>query len=981
MLSAQTVTSIPYTMSFEEDEVAEWQNWQVNPGANAATCPDQWQRGHALHSDGVYGLYISNDGGATSNAGDVPNLQFAYRDFYFEDGAYYVSFDYIVPNAGTMLYAGFLSWTGATPSQQASNMVAQSALSQATGIVAMPNVGMISTTETEAGTWRSANFMINVTNPASGYKTCRLWFAWENQLTDSIQGISAALDNIQITDARCAAPDDLKVEVVTCDEVNVSWAPGADKYEVQYRSIGMNSWRKRGVNGDDTQLSLESMKEGNYDFRVRGTCYVPNQEDTTKIDTVVSPFSYLSNVNIFCPDQHCINYVNLQDTQNVICTHGKTGGNNWGFVANKDRAYDTQGALDYGWESVNSHHTVCWDKTAYDERTNGQLKVVPNGADASVRLGNWASGGEADAEAITYKFTVDPDNSIILINYAVVMEEPGHEDTINNHFILEIKDKDGNLINPTCGYENFNPNDAHAKWNTCQYTGAGSSYGTTIKWKDWTSEGLNLEPYRGQEMQISLATYDCFYQYHYAYAYFTIDCASAHIKNTACGAQQEMTVVAPDGFTYQWFETESGTNPTDDPTIVRSTERTLTVGLADATNWTCRLTSKQNTGCFFDLDVATQPRYPRADFEMVYEPKNCENRYVVKNKSYIIVNNNGTLEENHEDYCDDFLWNFGMDTDTITDDDPGVVIFPKEGGRFQISLTAMIGDGTGSCRHDTAIWLDVPALTEEHRRLDTTLCVGDYIEWHGEIFFQDTLVHTITLNEAGCPLEDTLSLKVVDNIIVEHDTLKVSVDNEFILFEGDTIRLSSHREVGLTEVHTFSRVSATGCDSTILLPITFLPCQQFIYQRWNDVLSILGPAYNGVGEIASFQWYRDDKPLRGETKSYLYEKGGLKKAVYTCEVTYPDGTKENACNFIPEFYDEAKVSVSPSLLRAGESVTIQSEVPATAAIYSTLGWAVQTALPVEKGETLLSMPSTPGMYIISVSLSGEQKAFRICVTE
>ena len=54
-----------------------------------------------------------------------------------------------------------------------------------------------------------------------------------------------------------------------------------------------------------------------------------------------------------------------------------------------------------------------------DPRTGDQLPLLPDGENAVVKLGNEQVGGET--ESLVYTFTVDPDNSVLLLKYAVVL--------------------------------------------------------------------------------------------------------------------------------------------------------------------------------------------------------------------------------------------------------------------------------------------------------------------------------------------------------------------------------------------------------------------------------------------------------------------------------------------------------------------------------------------------------------------------------
>lgn len=1029
------VVQIPYAMSFEDEESAEWANWVTNPGALGSTISDKWERGTALHSDGDKGLYISNDGGVTSNYGSDKCLQFVYRDFQFEDGNYYLSFDWMCPDSCATLYAGQMQWLPGTlpPYTQMNNMIAQQG-----NTITWPAIGTPMQTLQFGTTWQNGGWQISVKNPtnaALGKRIYRIYFAWQSSVSsaDSVRNISACIDNIQITDARCAKPSNLAIEITSCDSVRLSWDGSSARYQLQYRKVGTTTWRSRNTTNAATSLIIENMKEGNYDFRVRGTCYEYNDDGTC--DTIVSPYTYLSNVNVFCPDQHCINYVNLTDTNYAICTYGTTSSS--GYYQTYKQAFANRGVVDFGWESVNSRHTVIWDTLAKDPRTNNQLRMVPMGESASVRLGNW--NYNYGAEAVTYKFTVDPDNSILLVKYAIVLEDPsGHDDDAMPRFVIQIYDEQGEPLDTLCGKVDLNPLNSDAGWQPVG--GSSSSYGDRVVYKDWSLLGLNLDTYAGQTLQVSIATYDCFWSAHYGYAYFVLGCASAHINNTSCGAQQSMTVEAPVGFAYEWYDSKTQT--------VRSHERNITIGLNDPTDWTCRLTSLENSDCFFELYVNTEPRYPMANFTYTYEPTNCENRYVFTNRSFIRVNNDGKVTDHYDEDCDEYHWDFGFDENETDEKNPGVVIFPEEGGTFPITLSAMIGDGTGSCKSDTTILLEVPAIGDVVTTLDTTICQGSYVDFGGQKYFETGHFVQHNTTKSGCRFDGELNLTVVP-------TSESVMPGDTICF-GDQItrdgQIFNGNKSGNQQIVSYLK-NYLGCDSTVIYPIYVYDqiapeittqevdeqheyaaiylsgsgydyymvdgvknadlsrldggaytikfyndfgCEaersvnlgaclrNMIFQRWNDVLSLKNKDYREARykdlEFLSYQWYRDGELLEGATRSYYYQPGGLTVgAEYACLVSMSDGSQEITCSFVPEGAAAAP-SVTPTLVSGGETVCIEVPEACSFACYNSTGQKMMSS-PLTAGQNYVQMSLNRGVYVLMIEMDEIERPFRICVAE
>lgn len=1024
-------TAIPYAMSFEAADQAELSNWVLNRSSRGVTCTDAWVVGNALCSDGTRGLYISNDGGATSSHGNRPCVQFAFRDFVLEDGHYYVSFDWICPSANTTLYVGVLGHVGVT--RQDTLMKAYDNTS------VWPNVGAPKLTLTEAESWHNDGFQLDVTNtgdPAQ-VRQYRLYFAWVSQDVDTVGGISVGVDNVQISNANCVKPSSVRAQVLTCDSVLVSWDGSSSRYQLQYRKVGMQNWMNRSISQGNMSIMLESLDEGSYDFRVRGICY--ETDSVGKTDTLYSPYAYLSHFNILCPERHCVNYTALTDSTVAICTYGTT--NSEGYYQTRQLAYADTGAIDFGWESINSRHTVIWDQNAYDERTNNRLKIIPQGFNASVRLGNWDYN--YGAEAITYPFVVDEDHSILLLHYAIVLENPsGHDDDAMPRFVLEIKKTDGTPLDSVCGRVDLNPLNEDASWN---HVSTGSSYGDDIVYKDWSLLGLNLDPYVGQTLLISVATYDCFWSAHYGYAYFALDCASAHIKNTSCGAQQNVEVEAPDGFSYLWH---NDVNQTTYKT------QSISIGLNDPTDWTCTLTSLENEDCSFDLYVNTEPRYPVADFTAKYEPKNCENRYVFTNSSFIRVNTNGRVKDLHEEDCDQYAWHFGFEDQETNAKNPGVVVFPEEGGTFDVRLEAMIGDGTGTCHDEKTITLNIPALGDVRQRTDTAICDGNAVLFHDEMYDIEGVYPVATQSEAGCLIVDTLFLKVVpvsttmlgDTVVCYGETVElagmvydkdttgdlvVTLQNylgcdsvlvwhidmaEDIVPQFAVDTLSEEREFGTIHLvggegwtrYEFEGVATTDTVFDMLesgtYALTFyndhngIVCQydtlielgkgclhNMVFQRWNDVLSLKNAENNGGLTFLSYQWLKNEQPIAGANRSYYYAPEGLEEGTkYQALVTYLDADgvmqEDVTCAFYPTLKKTAEVRINPTCVTTNAPIMVSVPEAVHAEVCDMLGrkWSSQL---LEEGDNQIIAPATCGMYVINLIGEEMQRSYRISVTK
>ena len=86
-----------------------------------------------------------------------------------------------------------------------------------------------------------------------------------------------------------------------------------------------------------------------------------------------------------------------------------------------------------------------------DPHTGDQLPLLPPGESAVIRLGNVRTG--AEAEAITYRFIVEDDAAVLLLKFAVVLEDPGHEAIYQPRFVVRVLDGNGQLVESCAEYD------------------------------------------------------------------------------------------------------------------------------------------------------------------------------------------------------------------------------------------------------------------------------------------------------------------------------------------------------------------------------------------------------------------------------------------------------------------------------------------------------------------------------------------------
>ena len=87
-----------YYCDFEDQN--EHHAWVLNVGKDGENCANKWYIGQPGSNGGVNGLYISGDGGVTTNYSGTPTFVAAYRILTLPAGTYELSFDWQALGAG-----------------------------------------------------------------------------------------------------------------------------------------------------------------------------------------------------------------------------------------------------------------------------------------------------------------------------------------------------------------------------------------------------------------------------------------------------------------------------------------------------------------------------------------------------------------------------------------------------------------------------------------------------------------------------------------------------------------------------------------------------------------------------------------------------------------------------------------------------------------------------------------------------------------
>lgn len=203
-----------------------------------------------------------------------------------------------------------------------------------------------------------------------------------------------------------------------------------------------------------------------------------------KLHLTIIIFHFMGFGSLFA--QNLPDFTDLS-SPNTICNYG-----------------NTSNPFSYTGIAINRHTLITQQGT--DPNTGFLLPFLPAGENAVIRLGNSQVG--AEAEAVTYRFTVNPDFSLLELKFAVVFQDPGHIQVAQPRFVVKVINAMGQLLEQCTEY------DVSASGNVPgfnSYTGSG----LPVRWRPWTSVGIDLSQYIGQEIRVQFITYDCSQSGHY----------------------------------------------------------------------------------------------------------------------------------------------------------------------------------------------------------------------------------------------------------------------------------------------------------------------------------------------------------------------------------------------------------------------------------------------------------------------------------
>lgn len=790
------MSDLPYWCDFESDE--EVDNWIMNPKVENIVSDNRWVVGEAIAYAGTHSLYVSNDGGATMQYGNSNNVLLACRTVTLDAGEYDVAYDWY--GQGNLMNGYVKAVLANFPLESQvkcqGNNVEPNWLTN--GISCMDEYTMLEGEES----WQHVVAHLHVPVALANRTTTKIVFVWVN--TDKTPGYgqapftSVAIDNVQLAKHLSDTYPNNIYSMASNHNANLNWEGDADSYTVLYRekmAVNMNE----PIECPLPSLLLQDVDYGAYEIWIRG-----HYNGECGIYTVLPV--------LFIYETDCFDALNMY---NATFSYGK-----WtaplGVVKREEMG---RRRVDYGYSDIRSRHTAHYRQDEYDRYTNYKLKTVPEGYFGSLRLGNWNTGSEYESIRFSYEVKSD-DNAVLLLNYAIVLENPEHEATDQPRFFLSIYDEAGKEIDTKCAQVDFHaPTGSELQdeklmsyWHT-DYVPEGNTT-RTINWQDWRSIGVDLSAYKGQTLSVEFTTYDCDQGGHFGYAYLTLNCSRSDVDGLPWGeGSRTQKFTAPDGFNYAWYE-----KPDVEREYVLSTEREFEVNEMDTMTYICQVTYPTNAECGFEFEASAKPHNPVAEIQYEWVPANCENYIFVHNACHIGMTNQITGEVEHR-YDKPIEWcRWTMPDGTETDD------LLYDGFRVPVSSdgdTLVYKMWCGVVVHDilyedsTTMEIVVPAIGPQQTHLYDTICQGQAIEYPvgsrqlrlatGDY---DNLLKSVV---TGCDSTVTLHLWVHQPKYYTYaDT--ACADQSYQFFGRELLRSGVYKQTLTSQ--------ETGCDSVVTLEFT-----------------------------------------------------------------------------------------------------------------------------------------------------------------
>lgn len=456
-----------------------------------------------------------------------------------------------------------------------------------------------------------------------------------------------------------------------------------------------------------------------------------------------------------------------------------------------------------------SRHQAILDSSLRDPLTGNRLRQVPPGGDVSFRLGDENVG--AQAETVTFDYLVDTlDKDMLLVKYAVVLQNPNHNSVNQPHFTLEILDQYGTVVDTQCCYADFFAAGGLAGWNSVP--------GSNIIWKDWTNVGIDISAYHGQLLHIRFTTKDCADGGHFGYAYFTIACDNRRIALVnLCDSEDSVRLRAPEGFQYEWTRG-------NDATVI-STQNEIMVPI-DSVEYLCHCTFLGKAVCGFTVHAIALLPKPLADIGCRIDT--CGQQIFLFNRCSVDIDS--IYRHLVRQQIVDVVWN--VDGNVMYGD---TLVLPITGnGTHDVNIRCRLSES--QCVDTSSLSLSIDCYHRQSIVAPSDICHGDRVTVSASLYPADQMQFhwgdgSVASSRTIIPENDTL-LTLITTYLHCIDTLthRIAVHPTYddtavlVLCQGvyDTLgfTIGIDTQQGL---HTHISSSRFGCDSLFTINLTLHP--------------------------------------------------------------------------------------------------------------------------------------------------------------
>lgn len=224
--------------------------------------------------------------------------------------------------------------------------------------------------------------------------------------------------------------------------------------------------------------------------------------------------------------------------------------------------------------------------SGYDKYSQGMISTVHPGGTYSALLGN--DSIHAESEQLSYILSVPMNPVMLLIHFAVVLENHTHPRVKQPRFSFELKRMNGEILD--CGFE-IVAGDSDVPFHD----------NGIIQYLPWSNALVDLRPYKGDSIRITFTTGDCQPGGHFGYAYIEASLIPATIEHNFCDSSGSATLSVPSGFNTSWNTGDTSS------TIHTLPGNYMSVYEASVSG---------DFGCSVNLELNAVPFFPFASFSL-----------------------------------------------------------------------------------------------------------------------------------------------------------------------------------------------------------------------------------------------------------------------------------------------------------------------------------------------------------------------------